>query len=135
MSEDLLRREIGEQPERLARLLELERANARALADEVRVRDLDLVVIAARGTSDHAGLYLRYLVETLVGLPVSLAAPSVYTLYRARIRLDRALVVGVSQSGESEDVRAVLEEGRRQGALTAAITNAPDSPLARLADR
>ncbi len=134
MSEQTLHAEIAEQPQVVARLLEREEAAARALAREVHERDLELVVIAARGTSDHAAVYLRYLLETLAGLPVSLAAPSVYTLYHGTPRLRRALVIGISQSGQSEDIRAVIQEGRRQGASTVAITNDPDSPLARSAD-
>jgi glucosamine--fructose-6-phosphate aminotransferase (isomerizing) len=129
-----LHAEITEQPEVLARLLEREASRAEALARQVRSRQLDLVVIAARGTSDHAALYLRYLLEILAGVPVSLAAPSVFTLYHGTPNLRRAMVVAISQSGASEDILAVVEEGRRQNAVTVAMTNEPDSPLARLAD-
>jgi len=134
VSEEILHAEIVEQPRVLARLLEREAPRAEALARAVRQRDLELAVIAARGTSDHAALYLRYLLEILAGLPVSLAAPSVYTLYHATPRLRRALVIAISQSGASEDIRAVLQEGRRQGAIAVALTNEPESPLAREAD-
>ncbi len=135
MSRELLRVEIAEQPGVLARVMEREAGRAEALAREVRARDVELVVIAARGTSDHAAVYLRYLLEILAELPVSLAAPSVFTLYQGTPRLKRALVIGISQSGQGEDIRAVLAEGRRQGALTVALTNEPESPLAQEADR
>ena len=113
MSEEVLHAEIAEQPQVLARLLEREAARAESLARQVRSHQLDLVVIAARGTSDHAALYLRYLLEILAGVPVSLAAPSVYTLYHGTPTLRRAMVVAISQSGTSEDILAVVEEGLR----------------------
>ena len=87
-------------------------------------------VIAARGTSDNAGIYAQYLLAIRNGLIVALAAPSAITLYGARPDMADALVVGISQSGRSPDIVAVLEEARRQGALTVALTNDPDSPLA-----
>jgi glucosamine--fructose-6-phosphate aminotransferase (isomerizing) len=93
-----------------------------------------LVVLAARGSSDNAALFGRYLIEIACGIPVSLAAPSVHTLYRAPLRLSDALVVGISQSGEAPDVTSVVAEARGRGALTLAITNEPRSPLARTAD-
>src|SRR6185436_4869682 len=92
------------------------------------------VMLAARDSSDHTGLYAQYLWGILGGLPVALAAPSVTTLYKKSLRLDDALVVGISQSGQSPDIVAVVEEGRRQGRPTISVTNDPSSPLARAAD-
>jgi glucosamine--fructose-6-phosphate aminotransferase (isomerizing) len=97
-------------------------------------RDIQLVVLAARGSSDNAALFGRYLIEICTGLPVSLAAPSVHTLYRSRLRLRHAVVVGISQSGESTDVNQVVEESRKAGALTVGVTNERRSSLCRLAD-
>ena len=134
MSASRLREEIREQPAALRRFIEEESANIRAVSRAIAGADALYAVIAARGTSDNAALYGRYLLEQFCNLPVSLAAPSVYTLYRSPPRLRRALVVGISQSGAGADVTEVVAEGRKQGALTVAITNYPDSPLAQAAE-
>jgi len=130
----LLYKEIHEQPLALARLLQEERATIHKLAEAIRTRDIGQVVIAARGTSDNAGRYAQYLLGAVNGLSVTLATPSLFTIYERPPRLNNALVIGISQSGQSPDIVAVLAEGRRQGALTAAITNAPDSALGQTAD-
>jgi len=129
-----LYREIHEQPEVLERLLEAERPAAEALAAEIRRRGAKLVVIAARGSSDNAARYANYLLGAANGLLVALATPSLYTLYRRPPCLEEAVVLGISQSGKSPDIVAVVAEGRRQRALTAAITNTPDSDLGRTAE-
>jgi glucosamine--fructose-6-phosphate aminotransferase (isomerizing) len=125
--------EIAEQPGVAARLLEAAVPAVRALAGDVRERDVDLVVIAGRGTSDHAALYAQYVLGARHRLPVALATPSLLTMYGVEPRVERALVLGISQSGASPDIVAVLESARRQGAVTAAITNDPASPLAAAA--
>ena len=129
-----LRSEIVEQPKVLRRLLDSQMGCAREIAHEVRQRNIDFVFLAARGTSDHAGLYAKYLWGAVNGLPVALAAPSLFSIYGSPPALGNALVVGISQSGQSPDIVSVLEEGRRQGAMSLAITNAPHSPLADVAD-
>lgn len=129
-----LRDEILEQPAVLARLLEQGAGPVQAVAQAIREREVAYVVLAARGTSDHAGVYAQYLWGALNGLPVALAAPSLFTLYAGKPRLSQALVVGISQSGQSPDVVSVVAAGRQQGALTLAITNAPGSPLAQAAE-
>ncbi|MCX7852434.1 MAG: SIS domain-containing protein [Caldilineales bacterium] len=129
-----LYREIHEQPEVLARLLENGRIVADRLAAAMRARQIDHVIIAARGTSDNAARYAQYVLGSRNRLPVGLATPSLFTIYKTPPRFGRALVLGISQSGQSPDIVAVLEEARRQGVLTAAITNAPTSPLAQAAD-
>jgi len=129
-----LEQEIREQPEAIARLLDAEIGCARELAQAIRRRNPSFVYIAARGTSDHAAAYAQYLLGAVAGLPVALATPSLYTMARRPPRLNQALVVGISQSGHSPDIVAVVEEGRRQGALTLTITNNPESPLAAAAD-
>ncbi len=126
-------REIREQPEALARLCDEAGPRLRALGRRLHRRPPALVVLAARGTSDNAALYGRYLIETLWGVPTSLAAPSVVTLYGARLRLRGALVVGLSQSGASPDIVEFLAGARARGALTVAVTNHERSPLARAA--
>lgn len=127
--------DIAEQPEAFARLLDTDAARdiaavARAVADR-RPRH---VVFAARGTSDHAALYGAYLTEIRLGLPAGLASPSAITVFGARPDLSQALVVGVSQSGGSPDLTEVVRVARETGALTLAVTNKADSPLAEAAE-
>lgn len=129
-----LSREIHEQPEVLARMLDEQAARAAQLARIIRDRDVCYAVLAARGTSDNAARYAQYLFGSLNGLPVALATPSLFTIYRTPPRLREALVLGISQSGQSPDIVAVVEEGHRQGALTVAVTNTPDSPLGDAAE-
>ena len=129
----LVRAEIGQQPEVVARLLERERPALRALAAELRRRRPRYAVIAARGSSDNAARYAQHVFGRMLRLPVVLATPSLHTIYGAPPRFIDAIVIGISQSGASPDVVAVVAEGARQGALTAAITNDPSSPLAAAA--
>ena len=134
-----LRDEIFEQPAVLQRLIETQWPTVRAIAAEIKDlqttdRRIDYVFLTARGTSDHAGLYAKYLWGAHNRLPVALAAPSLFSVYERPPRLDRALVVGISQSGQSPDIISVLAEAQRQGAPTLSITNAPESPLAQVSD-
>ena len=122
--------EIFEQPDVLTDLLAGQSEAVKRIASHVRSQDIKYVLIAARGSSDHAGLYAKYLWGMFNGLPVALAAPSLFSKYCRPPRLDKAVVVGISQSGQSPDIVSVLTEARRQGALTLAVTNAPRSPLA-----
>jgi glucosamine--fructose-6-phosphate aminotransferase (isomerizing) len=129
-----LRDEILEQPAAAARLLEAAPAAFARISAAVGSRRPRFAVIAARGTSDNAGIYAQYLLAIRNGLIVALAAPSTITLAGARPNMADALVVGISQSGRSPDIVAVVEEARRQGALTVALTNDAASPLADMAD-
>lgn len=104
------------------------------VAAAIRAAQPRVVVIAARGTSDHAAVYARYLIESHLHLPVVLAANSLTTIYAQAMHWQGALVLGISQSGEATDVAAVLSEARRDGALTIAITNTPGSLMARIAE-
>ncbi|NJN83217.1 MAG: SIS domain-containing protein [Caldilineaceae bacterium] len=126
--------EIHEQPEVLQTLIDVELPAIDSLAKAVRKRDVHHVIIAGRGTSDNAGRYAQYLLGAVNRLPVGLATPSLFTIYDRPPRMRDALVIGISQSGKSPDIVAVLDEARRQGALTAAITNFGDSNLARSAE-
>jgi glucosamine--fructose-6-phosphate aminotransferase (isomerizing) len=126
--------EISEQPEVLERTIAAEREKLVRIGDFLRQKDIDLIVLVARGSSDNASLFGRYLLEVTTGIPVSLAAPSVYTLYNAKMRLKRAVVVGVSQSGEGDDINHVLESAKDNGAFTLAITNEAESTMARIAE-
>lgn len=129
-----LHNDIFEQPALLQQALETQFETARQIARAIQQRHVHYVFLAARGTSDHAGVYAQYVWGSLNQLPVALAAPSLFTRYGDWPRLDDALVVGISQSGQSPDVVEVVAEGRRQGAPTLAITNNPGSPLARAAE-
>ncbi len=104
------------------------------IAAEIQKRDIQYVFLAARGTSDNAGRYANYLLGAMNGLPLALATPSLFTYYKQPPKLKNALVVGISQSGQSPDIVSVLEEGRRQNCLTLAITNEPNSSLTQSAD-
>jgi len=132
MNASILESEIFEQPEVLRRLLAQEGEPIARLADSLRGR-FDYVIIAARGTSDNAARYAQYLFGAHNRLPVALATPSLFTLYAQPPRMPGALVVGISQSGQSPDIVAVLDEAARQGRPTMAITNDPASPLAQAA--
>lgn len=129
-----LHEEIFEQPAVLQRWLDTQLETAQHVAQAIRQREIDYVFLAARGTSDHAGIYAQYLWGSLNRLPVAFAAPSLFTRYAESPRLRKALAVGISQSGQSPDVVSVIREARRQGALTLAITNTPGSPLAQAAE-
>ncbi len=128
-----LQREIHEQAEVVARLLSEQAEATQQVAQAIEAFDPVFVCIAARGTSDNAARYAKYLLGSHVRLPVMLAAPSLHTIYRTPPDLSRALVIGISQSGQAEDVRRVLADAREQGALTLAVTNYPDSPMAQTA--
>jgi len=134
MQETQLQQEILEQPEAMRRLLEHERANVQHIAEAIRQRAPYYAMFAARGSSDNAARYGQYIFGVHNRLPVALATPSLYTLYHAPTRMERALVLGVSQSGQSPDIVSVVEEGRRQGNITVAITNDGLSPLAGAAE-
>ena len=121
--------EIHEQPAVLTRLLTTQTAVIEQLTSAVRERQIDHVIIAARGTSDNAGRYAQYLLGAVNQLVVGLATPSLFSIYRRPPKFGKALVLGISQSGKSPDIVAVLAEAQRQGALTAAITNVPNSDL------
>jgi glucosamine--fructose-6-phosphate aminotransferase (isomerizing) len=125
--------EIHEAPAAVERLREGGRRALQRLAARWRRDPPGLVVFVARGSSDNAALYGRYLWEVHLGVPVSLAAPSVVTLYGARPRLQGAWVVALSQSGRSPDVVTFVRAARARGAFTVAVTNQERSPLARAA--
>ncbi|GHE08979.1 SIS domain-containing protein [Klenkia taihuensis] len=130
----LLRREIEEQPAVWARLVGEGAAGLQAAADLLRDVDPELVVLAARGTSDHAATYAQYLIHSRLGVPAMLATPSAFTAYRAQLRYPRTLMVAVSQSGESPDLIETVRSAKAAGVTVLAITNTPGSTVARLGD-
>jgi glutamine---fructose-6-phosphate transaminase (isomerizing) len=126
--------EIRQQPAALERTFRTELRAVEKLKQRLTERRPQFIILAARGTSDNAAQFGRYLLEIATGIPVSLAAPSIFTLYGARVDYSQALVVAISQSGESTDTNLVLERARDCGALTIGITNEAGSSLAKLAD-
>ncbi len=133
MSGEILQREIYEQPDVVARFLACEHDHIENIAQRLRGR-FHYMVIAARGTSDNAARYAKYIFGAHNQMPISLATPSLFTLYRQPPVMDGALVLGISQSGRSPDILSVIREAHDQGQPTLAITNDPDSPLAMSAD-
>jgi len=129
-----LQNEIRQQPQVLMTLLDREIENAQRIAADLRARNVKYVIMAARGTSDNAARYGQYLFGAYNRLPVGLATPSLFSVYGQPPRLEDSLIIGISQSGQSPDIVAVLEEGQRQGVPTLAVTNDPDSPLAAQGD-
>jgi glucosamine--fructose-6-phosphate aminotransferase (isomerizing) len=127
-----LAQEIASQPDEVERFIERHLPQMRRMADALP--PCSYALVAARGSSDHAATYARYVWGALAGLPVAPAAPSLHTLYKTPPRMQGALVVGISQSGQSPDVVSVVEEGRKQGRPTVAFTNDETSPLAQHAD-
>jgi len=130
----LMLKEIFEQPAALRATFRAERAHAEAFMKFARQQRFRLVMLVARGTSDNAARFARYLTEITTGIPVSMAAPSVHTLYRTRMDYRQTLVVGISQSGEGTDINQVLEAAKRQGGYTVGITNEKNSAMAKLVD-
>src|SRR5437773_12483822 len=125
----LMLQEIAEQPAALEKTIAEERQKFGRLARSLKQREIDLIVLVARGSSDNAALFGRYLLEITTGIPVSISAPSVHTLYHTKLDLKHALVIGVSQSGEGEDINLVLENARESGAFTVGITNEPTAAM------
>jgi len=129
----LARQEIAEQPAAVARVLADADGALAAAAEEIRRRRPRYAVIAARGSSDNAARYAQHVLGRLCGLPVALATPSLHTVYDAPVNYTDGLVIGISQSGASPDVVAVVAAARAQGCVTVAVTNDPASPMAAAA--
>lgn len=129
MTNALMFKEIFEQPIALEHTLRAEREHAREFRRFARTHPFRMIVLVGRGTSDNAALFGRYLFELTTGIPVSLCAPSIHTVYHAKLDLRDALVVGISQSGEATDINMVLQAARKQGAYTIGITNEARSSM------
>ena len=126
--------EIAETGAILARQLAANAPAAAHIAALLQRRDPRVVVTIARGSSDHASLYLKYLIEISLGVPCASIGPSIASLYHAPLRLDGALAMTISQSGRSPDIVALQAAARRAGALTLALVNDVDSPAAKGAE-
>jgi len=122
--------EIREQPVALERCIRENTEAIKKIIEEINKQDIQWIYIAARGTSNHASIYGKYIIESELGIPVALAAPSVFTLYNRTLKFKNSLVIAVSQSGKAADALEVIRSANKQNALTVSITNSPDSPLA-----
>ncbi|MCX7708885.1 MAG: SIS domain-containing protein [Clostridia bacterium] len=123
--------EILEQPVVLEKCREANEKLISEIVKTIKGRNIQSVLIAARGTSDHAGIYGKYIIEYELGLPVALAAPSIFTIYKKGMKLENTLVIGISQSGKAADVLEVVKNAKENGALTITVTNDTESPLAK----
>lgn len=129
-----LEHEIAEQPHIIERLLAEQTAYVREIAALIRRYQPRFIYIAARGTSDHAALYAKYLIGIRLNMPVMLAIPSAHTLYGSHPNLSQSLVIGISQSGQAQDVLQIIQDANQAEALTLSFTNNIDSPLALESD-
>lgn len=124
-------REVAEIPEAAARFLTGSRDAVATAAAALRAADPRLIVTVARGSSDHAATYLKYAVELLAGVPVASVGPSIASIYNRPLRLEGAACIGISQSGRSPDITQMMQAAGAGGALTVAITNFADAPMAQ----
>lgn len=129
-----MRAEVLEIPVAAERLLANGGDAIRRAADAVRARDPNFLVSVARGSSDHAATYLKYASELLLARPMASIGPSIASIYGRKLRLDGGVCLSVSQSGKSPDIVEMARMAREGGALSIAMTNHPDSPLAHVAD-
>jgi glucosamine--fructose-6-phosphate aminotransferase (isomerizing) len=130
----MMRDEIRQQPAAIERTLKAEWRRAEKLRRHFEQNPVRFIILAARGTSDNAAQFGRYLLEITTGIPVSLAAPSIATLYRSSLKVEGCAAVAISQSGESTDTNMFLEQAKAAGAFTIGITNESESTLARMAN-
>ncbi|MEW5945160.1 MAG: SIS domain-containing protein [bacterium] len=126
-------REIREQPEALERMYARERKKVERIGAEFGKRAIRFIMLAARGSSDNAAVFGKYLIEYRNGIPCVLAAPSIFTVYGGGVDMKGGAVIGVSQSGEGTDVVATLARARERGAFAVAVTNSPASPITEAA--
>jgi glucosamine--fructose-6-phosphate aminotransferase (isomerizing) len=126
--------EILEESQKIKDAFQENAKKVQDIAALIKTRNIRKIVVAARGSSDNSGNYFKYLCEVAVGIPVAFAAPSVITVYDGKLDLSDTLTIGISQSGQAEDVLAVLNLAKKQKGLAVSVTNAAGSPLATAAD-
>jgi glutamine---fructose-6-phosphate transaminase (isomerizing) len=134
MTTSIMAQEAAQAPSIIAQQLVHNAAICENLANRIRQFNPSLVYIVGRGSSDHAGVFAKYLIEVELGIPVSSSAPSVNSIFKQNLKLDKALVLIISQSGRSHDILAQAKSAKESGALTVALVNDTTSPLAELAD-
>lgn len=134
MAETQMRREVLEIPSAVERLLRDGKDGIQAAADAVRAQSPAFMVSVARGSSDHVATYLKYASELLLGTPIASIGPSIASIYNRQLNLEGSVCLSVSQSGKSPDIVEMARMARAGGALSIAMTNHPQSPLAKVAD-
>ena len=130
---EIMRSEIAQTPE-VFQNLSNKISDYQSLINQLNLSRIQSVILVARGTSDNAALFLKYLIETKVGIPCGLASPSVVTIYKSKLKLTNSLVIAVSQSGQSPDIISYTNAAKAGGAVTLSMTNDPSSPLAKATD-
>lgn len=134
MAQTQMRREVREIPSAVDRLLRNGGDDIQSAADAIRAQNPPFMVSVARGSSDHVATYLKYASELLMGTPIASIGPSIASIYKRQLNLKGAVCLSVSQSGKSPDIVEMARMARAGGALSVAMTNHPDSPLAQVAD-
>ena len=134
MQTTLMEQEAREVPQLIAQQIKANAGVLHKLSEKLQKKPPKYALTIGRGSSDHACTYAKYLLETNLGLITASAAPSVVTVYNAQLKMKDALVIGVSQSGRSPDICAMMEVARNDGAITVAIVNDTNSPLAQTAE-
>lgn len=129
-----MEREAGQFPEVLRRQLNENQRILTELTDRINLTEPKIVLTIARGSSDHAATFAKYLFESLAGMVTTSAAPSILTLYKKKLPLKNCLVLGISQSGASPDIIEMFMSAREENAITVALVNQLDSPLAKIAE-
>ncbi|MSV38621.1 MAG: SIS domain-containing protein, partial [Actinobacteria bacterium] len=130
---EIMRSEIAEIPAVFQKLADQIPTITKQI-NELSLNNIDSVILVARGTSDNAALFLKYLIETKIGIPCGLASPSVVTIYKSNLRFTNCLVIGISQSGQSPDIVTYTKAAKAGGAKSISLTNDPESPLAKATD-
>ena len=130
---EIMRSEIAEIPAVFQKLADQIPTITKQI-NELSLNNIDSVILVARGTSDNAALFLKYLIETKIGIPCGLASPSVVTIYKSNLRFTNCLVIGISQSGQSPDIVTYTKATKAGGAKSISLTNDPESPLAKATD-
>lgn len=134
MNNTIMMKEILEQPEIISKTFYANQESLKMIAEKIKQYQPQNIIIVGRGTSLHAGLYARYMLERFYHIPVSIGAQSVYTIYDSFIDTSNSLVIGISQSGKGRDTIKAMEKARSKGALTVAIVNNEESILAKTAE-
>lgn len=134
LTNTIMEREAREAPTRIQQQLQQNQATAAALGEKLRQLNPSFIFMVGRGSSDHAGVFGKYLIEVETGTPVVAAAPSVKSVYNSTVNLTNAAVIVISQSGRSPDILSQAELAKEQGALCIALVNDESSPLAEMAD-
>jgi len=127
-------KEIHQQPDVLRETYKYNKDLLERIKKEISEKDIKTIIFAARGSSDNSGVYFKYLCEIYLNIPVSFGAPSIFTVYNSEVDYSNALIIGVSQSGQAQDVLSVMNNAKKYNATTIAITNFPNSPVAQAGD-